>query len=159
MTSIQIVRFLHQVATVVWLGGAAYATFVLVPALSALEPPDRGKLMGATVKRFVPMAWAAIIVLVGTGLVLMNAANETTPNLMESEIGSLLVGKIVVVGIMIMIAMLITFVVGPKAAKAGPSPEGAKYSAMAGKLGLVNIVLGAVVLLLVALMKGTSTGG
>ena len=159
MTSLQFVLFLHQLATIIWIGGAIYATFVLVPALSVLEPPNRGKLMGAAIKRFVPLAWAAIVVLVGTGLFLTSAANEATPNLLDTTNGSLLIGKLVVVAIMITIAALMTFVIGPKAAKAGPSPEGAKYAALSGKLGFANIVLGAVVLLLVALMSGANAGG
>lgn len=47
-------------------------TLTLVPALGAFPPPDRGKVMDAFAKRFIPMVWVAVILTVVTGVIMAN---------------------------------------------------------------------------------------
>ncbi|MGQ9469701.1 MAG: hypothetical protein ACUVTD_07800 [Nitrososphaerales archaeon] len=57
-------------ATVIWIGGMATNLLVLLPSMrEALEPPIMGKLMGSVMKRFRPLVYASMIILVASGIV------------------------------------------------------------------------------------------
>ncbi len=60
---------LHVLAMCVWAGGLATMLFVLPSATRMLEPVDRTRLLAGTLARFSPWAFAAVIVLLVTGLV------------------------------------------------------------------------------------------
>lgn len=60
-----VLRTLHVLSIVVWIGGMAFAHFFLRPALPLLEPSARLALMAAVLGRFLravafaaPLAWA-----------------------------------------------------------------------------------------------------
>ncbi len=60
---------LHQLGTLIWIGGMVFAHFVLRPAANArLAPPERLPLMLAVFDRFFPLVWLAIALLWGSGL-------------------------------------------------------------------------------------------
>lgn len=60
---------LHQLGTLIWIGGMFFAHFVLRPAAtSRLGPPERLPLMLAVFDRFFPLVWASIVLLWGSGL-------------------------------------------------------------------------------------------
>lgn len=60
---------LHILAAVVWVGGMFFAWVVLRPvAASQLEPPVRLTLWCGVFARFFPWVWAAVAVLLSTGL-------------------------------------------------------------------------------------------
>ncbi len=60
---------LHLLAAVLWVGGMIFAYFMLRPAAAAaLEPPARQRLWAGVFARFFPWVWAAVVVLLGTGL-------------------------------------------------------------------------------------------
>lgn len=60
---------LHQLGTLIWIGGMLFAHFVLRPAANArLAPPERLPLMLAVFDRFFPLVWIAIALLWGSGL-------------------------------------------------------------------------------------------
>lgn len=61
-------KTLHLLAIIVWLGGMAFAHFFLRPAVAQLEPPARLKLMHEVLGRFFrAVMWASLLTL-GTGL-------------------------------------------------------------------------------------------
>ena len=61
--------FLHEVATVVWIGGMFFAHFALRPTLKqALEPPARIQVALGVFRRFFPWVWASIATLWLTGI-------------------------------------------------------------------------------------------
>ncbi len=63
-----LLKALHVLAVVVWVGGMAFAHFCLRPSLALLEPPTRVKFMHAVLGRFfTAVLWSAGVVLV-TGL-------------------------------------------------------------------------------------------
>jgi uncharacterized membrane protein len=63
-----IALLLHILAAVIWVGGMFFAHVVLRPvAAGQLEPPVRLKLWTGIFKRFFPMVYAAIAVLLATG--------------------------------------------------------------------------------------------
>ncbi len=60
---------LHQLGTLIWIGGMFFAHFVLRPvANERLAPPERLPLMLAVFDRFFPLVWVAIALLWGSGL-------------------------------------------------------------------------------------------
>jgi uncharacterized membrane protein len=59
---------LHQLATLVWVGGMFFAHMALRPAANALlDPPMRLPLMRAVLDRFFPWVWISIAVLWASG--------------------------------------------------------------------------------------------
>lgn len=59
---------LHQLATLVWVGGMFFAHMALRPAANALlDPPTRLPLMRAVLARFFPWVWVSIAVLWASG--------------------------------------------------------------------------------------------
>lgn len=60
---------LHQLGTIVWVGGMFFAHMALRPAASELlDPPLRLPLMLRVFDRFFPWVWAAVILLWVSGL-------------------------------------------------------------------------------------------
>jgi len=58
---------LHLLAAVIWVGGMFFAYVILRPSAVALEPPQRLTLWAAVFKRFFPLVWLAIVVLMVSG--------------------------------------------------------------------------------------------
>jgi uncharacterized membrane protein len=60
---------LHQLATVIWVGGMFFAHFALRgSAQRRLDPPQRFPLLLAAFDRFFVWVWIAVLVLWGSGL-------------------------------------------------------------------------------------------
>lgn len=60
-----ILKTLHLLAVIVWVGGMAFAHFFLRPALTQLEPPpQRLKLMAVVLQRFFAAVLVAVLVIV-----------------------------------------------------------------------------------------------
>ncbi|MBI2528325.1 MAG: DUF4149 domain-containing protein [Candidatus Rokubacteria bacterium] len=65
-----VVRWLHVLAAVTWIGGMFFIALVLVPVTRRLEDPAlRSRLVHELGLRFRTVGWIAIGVLVATGLV------------------------------------------------------------------------------------------
>ena len=58
---------LHILGAVVWVGGMFAIYVCLRPALGILEPPQRLRLMRATLQKFFPWVWIAIVLLLASG--------------------------------------------------------------------------------------------
>ncbi|MBO6783068.1 MAG: hypothetical protein JJ899_07335 [Alphaproteobacteria bacterium] len=70
MTSIALA--LHALAAVVWVGGMFTIYVCLRPALPTLDrAPDRLSIAAATFGKFFPWVWMSIIVLFGTGYLML----------------------------------------------------------------------------------------
>ena len=64
MTLLAVLKAVHVLAVVLWVGGMAFAHFFLRPSLAVLEPAQRVKLMHAVLGRFfAAVLWAAGLVL------------------------------------------------------------------------------------------------
>lgn len=69
---IKLLYLVHVLATVIWVGGMFFAHQCLRPvALAQLEPPQRLKLWRSVFGRFFPWVWASVILLVGSGLIMI----------------------------------------------------------------------------------------
>jgi len=60
---------LHVLAVVIWVGGMFFAYMALRPvAAGQLEPPQRLRLWAGVFARFFPWVWAAVALILATGL-------------------------------------------------------------------------------------------
>jgi putative copper export protein len=70
VTSQLVVRFLHVLAAITWIGGMLFIALVLVPVTRGIQDPAlRRSLVQATGRRFRAIGWIALGILVATGLV------------------------------------------------------------------------------------------
>lgn len=155
MSSESVVNFLHLLATTVWIGGMFFIKLVLMPGLAAIEPAQRGRMMGVVAKRFTMVVWSCVAVLLVTGILKTPSAYLLDTG---THYGTLLLVKHAAFAVMILAGLLITFVAAPKlraaapAPGAPPSPEYATAQKRLDGLSALNTVLGVAVLVLVALM-------
>ena len=68
-----IALFLHLISDVIWVGGMFLAYMAVRPAAGeVLEPPQRLKLWTGIFRRFFPWVWAAVVLILATGFVMMD---------------------------------------------------------------------------------------
>ena len=63
-----ILKTLHVLSIIVWIGGMVFAHFFLRPATLTLEPPQRVRLMHDVLQRFFAAVSVAVVVVLGSGL-------------------------------------------------------------------------------------------
>lgn len=63
-----VLKFVHVLSLIVWIGGMVFAHFFLRPATLSLEPPQRLKLMHDVLQRFFTAVSVAVILVLGSGL-------------------------------------------------------------------------------------------
>lgn len=74
LLALSLTYWLHMLATVVWLGGlAALSILVLPSARGTLETGAYSRLLEGIQRRLDPLGWLCLAVLVGTGLFQMSA--------------------------------------------------------------------------------------
>ena len=71
MIEMAVLKSLHVLAAVVWVGGMAFALLVLRPSLAVLEPPQRLALHMQVFRRFFLIVWHAMPVLLLTGYAML----------------------------------------------------------------------------------------
>jgi uncharacterized membrane protein len=71
MTAMALLKLVHLLAIVLWVGGMAFAHFFLRPAVHALDPPLRLPLMQRVLQRFLDAAGIAVLAALVTGVALM----------------------------------------------------------------------------------------
>lgn len=145
-----IINFFHLMATSVWIGGAAYIHFILMPALQQIDPQQSGKLQGIIAKRFSIVAWICIATLLITGYL-------KTPDGMlfdfSTDLGMTLFIKHVLIAGVIVVGVFIGLIVVPKirtnAPKPGETPSEVffRYQKRLKILATTNLLLGVSVVL------------
>ena len=107
---IQIVLdYVHIISVMVWIGGGIYFLRIVQPSLAALPPDQAGKLTGAILKKFTPIAWGLIIVIGVGGLLrafLFGLLDQTI--LMSTTYGNLLLLKMALYVVMVVVGITIT---------------------------------------------------
>jgi uncharacterized membrane protein len=63
-----ILRSIHLLAVVVWVGGMFFAHYCLRPAAAALEPPLRATLMRDALRRFLDIVFVAALLVLASGV-------------------------------------------------------------------------------------------
>lgn len=109
-----LLRWLHVTAAVTWLGGMLFIAIVLVPVTRRVQDPRlRIDLISQTGKRFRTVGWAALALLVATGLVIL----LRRPWLLQVPAFQL---KAALVILALGLSALHDFVLGPRVGKLPP---------------------------------------
>ncbi|WP_021025944.1 CopD family protein [Comamonas sp. B-9] len=71
-----ILKTVHLLSIIVWLGGMAFAHFFLRPALQQLEPPQRLMLMRDVLQRFFAVVLVIIAAVLLSGIAMMGLVHS-----------------------------------------------------------------------------------
>ncbi len=134
-----LMKFLHIVAAIVWLGGISFMLFALRPVATAqLTPPQRLPLIASVLQKFFRFVWLSIGLLLLTGLAMLMAVGMKNAPL----------GWHLMFGIgLVMFALFGHLFFGPYrrlklAVAAADWPEGGKRVGQIATLAMANLVLG-----------------
>ena len=93
---------LHVLAMSVWVGGLASLLLILPAATRELEPPDRSRLLAATLARFSPVAVTCVALILLTGIGQAYAYVRELDNLFDTAYGrAVLIKLVLLVGLLI----------------------------------------------------------
>ncbi len=92
---------IHVLASSVWVGGVAFLLLALPAATRELEPPDRTRLLLATLARFSPIALASVVALAVTGLVQAYIDVRRVADLFDTTYGLLVFAKMVLLVVLV----------------------------------------------------------
>ncbi len=154
--ALTIAFWLHMAATIVWIGGLFYQAVVVNPALERF-PDQRGRLANDLRRRFQPLAWLSLFVLIGTGLLQMSG-NPNYEGLfaVSNPWSRSILAKHVAIGVMVLVAAYQTWVLNPRLSLLALKQEAAASDQVAGdisRLNRVSLALGMLVLGLTALAR------
>lgn len=144
---------LHVMAALLWLGGMFFLGVVGAPVLRAVEPPAlRQQLFHELGARFRSIGWGAIAVLIVTGLLnlyfrgLMRWSGVLgEAAFWRTALGTALGVKLTAVIVMLIVAAIHDFHLGPQAGRASSgSPEALRLRQRAAMLARVNALIGVV---------------
>jgi uncharacterized membrane protein len=136
---------LHLLAAAFWVGGMAFAYFVLRPAAGPLDPPARLPLWRRVFATFLPWVGLSIVVLLGSGYAMLSmyfGGFRAAPLYVNTMQG---------LGIVMMLLFLHLFFAPWRRFRAavdqGVLPEAAKYLNQIRVIVAINLALGVAVLI------------
>lgn len=158
-----IVIWVHLVAAAVLVGGAVLLAFAVIPFARRLPDLDRAALVEGVGRRFRALAWVALLLLFGTGLVQLSlrglsAAAVFRPEALPGRFGQVLSWKLGLFVLLVLSSLVHDLYVGPKAlrlvreAQARPAVERAAYLARAERLRRTSVWVGRVNLLVLLVL-------
>jgi len=150
-----ILRWIHLVATVSWIGGMFTNLIIYIPAVGkTLEPPAAGKLMGTVMKRFRVMVYLSMAVFLISGILLGSLdLNSGASISSRNEMVVILIFKIPLYSLMLILAIVSFEVVAPRAARIaadGPSARLQKVQKSQKIMAIIGFLLGLIILALSA---------
>jgi uncharacterized membrane protein len=153
-----VLDFIHQMATIAWIGGMVFNLLAVMPTVSkVLEPALAGKFMSALMKRVRVIVYVSLLVLFVTGIP-MKIASEYYVAIINFdtawETASFV--KHVLVAVLALVALysfeLLSPKVGRLAAK-GPSAELVNLRKRQQKMAAVSFLLGIAIVFISVMMK------
>ena len=153
---------LHLLAAFLWLGGMFFLAAVGAPILRRVEPPAlRAELFRALGLGFRRIGWAAIGLLIITGVLNLHFRGLLSPDLWGAGAGAgefwaapygrALLVKLVTVTSMVLLSALHDFALGPAAARAGAgTPRAIALRRWSSWVARANAVLGVVLVIAAA---------
>lgn len=140
MTGLGVIKALHLLGAVIWVGGMFFALLVLRPSLAVLEPPQRLMLHRQVFRRFFLVVWHAMPIVLASGyaLVLLGFGGFR---------GAFWTVHVMHLAGLVMGAVFIVIVVGPWRSLRAALDAGDRGAAVAGvdrirRLIMANLVLG-----------------
>ncbi len=148
--------WLHMAATIVWIGGLFFQAVIVNPALERF-PDQRGRLAMDMRRRFQPLAWLSLFVLIGTGLLQMSGnPNYVGLFSISNPWSRSILAKHAAIGIMVLVAAYQTWVLNPRLSLLALKQEADASDKVAGdisRLNRVSLAFGILVLGLTALAR------
>ncbi len=133
MSLLGVLKAVHVLSAVVWVGGMFFAYLILRPSLSVLEPPQRIALHGQVFRRFFLIVWHAMPLILITGFAMIFGVFGGMAGLRWNIHAMLLLG-------LLMAAIFAALFFGPyKAFRAAPGPG--PLDSIRKLIG-INLVLG-----------------
>ena len=160
LLALSLTYWLHMLATVVWIGGLAALSILVIPtARGALEPGAYSHLLEGIQRRIDPLGWLCLAVLAGTGLFQMSANSNYHGFLAINNRWALaiLVKHLVFIG-MTIASTYLTWGVLPNLRRAALRRNEAEVQHFQRREALLlrlNLVLGVVILALTALARSS----
>ena len=162
--ALTIAYWLHMLATVLWIGGlAALSILVLPTARSVLDPEAFADLLSALQKRLYPLGWFSMIVLLVSGMLQMSS-NPNYQGFLSIQglwAGSILI-KHILFGLMVLISGYITWGLLPALRRSAllqvrglDAPNAKTLKNRETILLRLNLILGILILLLTAIARST----
>lgn len=151
-----LLKTLHVLAVVLWVGGMLFAHFMLRPALTVLEPPQRLALMHAVLGRFfTAVLWASLLTLVSGFWMIGRMARSAAQTGGQFNWPADWLAMAILGTLMVAVFGHIRFVLWrrlDRAQRAGESVAAASALASIRAWVLANLVLGLVVVVLAVLV-------
>ena len=146
----------HMAATIVWIGGLFYQAVVVNPALERF-PEQRGLLAQDMRRRFQPLAWLSLLVLIGTGLLQMSGnPNYVGLFAISNPWSRTILTKHLVIGLMILLAAYQTWALNPRLSRLALKQDAAgsdQVTVEITRLNRVSLAFGILVLGLTAIAR------
>ena len=139
-----LLRWLHVVSAIVWIGGMLFLALVLVPVTRREDPALRTRLFHAVGVRFRTVGWIALGLLVATGLgnLWLNPYLWTLPRF-RLKLG-LVVGAL-------LLAVVHDFILGPRAGRPGADPSIRIHASWMARINVLVVLV--IVLLGLSLLR------
>jgi putative copper export protein len=109
-----VLNWLFLAAQCIWLGGAAYLGYVLLPLLPVTEPDRHAGTLATLLRRYTPLTLGAIGVLLVSGLFLSEASITNIQQLLTDPYGRALFVKILLLALMLILGGYALFFLRPK---------------------------------------------
>lgn len=138
----------------VWIGGMVFTNFVIIPTMRT-APPEAKPLQGQIMGRFSMLAWISAGLIVLTGILKIIRLGMPV---FQTSLGHVIEFKVLVAIVMITLGIIISRRLLPKmgalAQQDGPPPleEMQALQSRVELLGKINLLLGLLVLVAVALI-------
>jgi len=111
-------RTVHLLAAAVWVGGTVTLVAVAVPYARSLSGAERAAALYGLGRRWRPLGWGALAVLVVTGLLSASEHDALGREaLLRTDAGGVLILKGTLVAALVAFAALHDFVLGPRLAR------------------------------------------
>ena len=113
-----LVLWLHILAAVIWIGGNLVMAMVVVPYFRrSVSPVERIQILSQIGRRFEPIVWGCVLVLIFSGLLNIFLSYPDLTGLAGAFMRTLLI-KLLLVIVLIFLTAIHSFVIGPRLSQA-----------------------------------------
>ncbi len=113
-----LVLWLHILAAVIWIGGNLVMAMVVVPYFKrSVSPVERIQILSQIGRRFEPIVWGCVLVLIFSGLLNIFLSYPDLTGLAGAFMRTLLI-KLLLVIVLIFLTAIHSFVIGPRLSQA-----------------------------------------
>ena len=109
-----VLRIVHVMSAMVWVGGTVVLVFAGVPAIRKLEGEARATALKALGRRWRPLGWSAMGVAILSGLWLTNFHGGFNSAALSTDFDRTLIVKSVLVVFLVIGALIHDYVLGPR---------------------------------------------